>query len=90
MRLIAFITAGVQIRNVLEHIGADTRARRIAPARGLPLWDGCDAQGAGFRMRVLEMALGAILALMRVNSLSVTGTHAVEFPIRSHGCGGKP
>ncbi len=26
MRLIAFITEGVQIRKILEHIGADTQA----------------------------------------------------------------
>ena len=46
MRLIAFITEGVQIRQILEHIGVDTQAPRIAPARGPPLWDECDAQGA--------------------------------------------
>ncbi len=45
MRLIAFITEGVQIRRILEHIGVDTQAPRIAPARGPPLWDDCDAQG---------------------------------------------
>ena len=46
MRLIAFITEGVQIRRILEHIGVDALAPRIAPARGPPLWDACDAQGA--------------------------------------------
>ena len=46
MRLIAFITERVQIRRILEHIGVDTQAPRIAPARGPPLWDACDAQGA--------------------------------------------
>ena len=46
MRLIAFITEGVQIRRILEHIGVDTQAPRIAPARGPPPWDVCDAQGA--------------------------------------------
>ena len=46
MRLIAFITEGVQIRRILEHIGVDTQAPPIAPARGPPLWDECGAQGA--------------------------------------------
>ena len=46
MRLIAFITERVQIRRILEHIGVDTQAPRVAPARGPPLWDQCDAQGA--------------------------------------------
>ena len=46
MRLIAFITEGAQIRQILEHIGVDIQAPRIAPARGPPLWDDCDAQGA--------------------------------------------
>ena len=46
MRILAFMTEGVQIRQILEHIGVDTRAPRIAPARGPPLWGACDAQGA--------------------------------------------
>ena len=44
MRLIAFITEGTQIRKILEHIGVDSQAPRISPARGPPLWEGCDAQ----------------------------------------------
>lgn len=32
-------------RRILEHIGVDIQAPRIAPARGPPLWDECDAQG---------------------------------------------
>ena len=44
MRLIAFITEGAQIRKILEHIGVDSQPPRIAPARGSPLWDDCDAQ----------------------------------------------
>lgn len=45
MRLIAFITEGVQIRRVLDHIGANSEPPRISPARGPPLWgDDCDAQ----------------------------------------------
>lgn len=44
MRLIAFITEGAQIRKILEHIGVDSVPPRIAPARGPPLWEDCDAQ----------------------------------------------
>ena len=50
MRLIAFITHSADIRQILEHIGADSEPPRISPARGPPLWDDCDAQmgeGAG-------------------------------------------
>jgi hypothetical protein len=44
-RLIAFITEGVQIRRILEHIGVDPDPQHISPARGPPLWDdGGDAQ----------------------------------------------
>ena len=44
MRLIAFITEGAQIRQILDPIGVDSQAPRIAPARGPPLWEDCDAQ----------------------------------------------
>ena len=44
MRLIAFITAGVQIRKILDHIGVDSEPPHISPARGPPLWADCDAQ----------------------------------------------
>ena len=44
MRLIAFITEGVQIRRILDHIGVDSEPPQISPARGPPLWDDCDAQ----------------------------------------------
>ena len=51
MRLIAFITEGVQISRVLEHIGVDSEPPRITPARGPPLWEDCDAQiGDGVRV----------------------------------------
>lgn len=43
MRLIALITGGTQIRRILEHIGVDSEPPQISPARGLPLWDDCDA-----------------------------------------------
>ena len=44
MRLIAFITEGVQIRKILDHIGVDPDPPHISPARGPPLWDDCDTQ----------------------------------------------
>ena len=44
MRLIAFITEGVQIRKILDHIGVDSEPPHISPARGPPLWDDCDTQ----------------------------------------------
>ncbi|MBP6559395.1 MAG: IS91 family transposase [Burkholderiaceae bacterium] len=44
MRLIAFVTEGMQIRKILDHIGVDAEPPHIAPARGPPLWDDCDAQ----------------------------------------------
>ena len=42
MRIIALITYSADIRQILEHIGADAEPTRIKPARGPPLWDGCD------------------------------------------------
>jgi hypothetical protein len=44
MRIIAFITHRADIRQILEHIGTDSEPPRIAPARGPPWWDECDAQ----------------------------------------------
>jgi hypothetical protein len=44
MRLIAFITHSVDIRQILDHIGVDSEPPHISPARGPPLWDDCDAQ----------------------------------------------
>jgi hypothetical protein len=43
MRLIAFITEGLQIRKILEHIREDCEPPHVAPARGPPLWEDCDA-----------------------------------------------
>ena len=42
MRINAFITYSADIRQILEHIGADAEPPRITPARGPPLWEGCD------------------------------------------------
>ncbi len=47
MRIIAFITFSADIHKILEHIGVDTQAPRITPARGPPLWDDCGAQETG-------------------------------------------
>ena len=44
MRLIAFITHSADIRQILDHIGVDSEPPHISPARGPPLWDGCDVQ----------------------------------------------
>ena len=35
------------ILKILDHIGVETQAPRIAPARGPPLWDECGAQEMG-------------------------------------------
>ncbi|MCP5117109.1 MAG: IS91 family transposase, partial [bacterium] len=40
MRIIAFVTDGVSVRGILEHIGESTDPPRIPPARGPPAWDG--------------------------------------------------
>ncbi len=47
MRIIAFITFSADIHKILEHIGVDSVAPRIIPARGPPLWDDCGAQEPG-------------------------------------------
>ena len=44
MRLIAFIAHCADIGQILDHIGVDSEPPHISPARGPPLWDGCDAQ----------------------------------------------
>ena len=47
MRIIAFITCGADIAQILAHIGVNTEPPRMMPARGPPLWDDCDAQKPG-------------------------------------------
>ena len=47
MRIIAFITFSADIHKILEHIGVDTQAPRITPARGPPLWGDCAAPDQG-------------------------------------------
>ena len=39
MRIIAFITDGPTVRDILAHRGEPTAPPRIAPARGPPLWE---------------------------------------------------
>ena len=39
MRIIAFLTEPVTVRDLLAHLGAPTAPPRIAPARGPPLWE---------------------------------------------------
>lgn len=44
MRIIAFITAPVTVRNILTHLGEPTAPPRTAPARGPPLWAATGAE----------------------------------------------
>ena len=44
MRIIAFITRSADIRHIVNHIGVPSEPPHITPARGPPLWEGCDAQ----------------------------------------------
>jgi hypothetical protein len=44
MSIIAFITHSADIRRILVSLGVESQPPPIAPARGPPLWDDCDAQ----------------------------------------------
>jgi len=44
MRIIAFITDGPTVRDILAHLGEPTAPPRIAPARGPPPWEATDAE----------------------------------------------
>jgi hypothetical protein len=44
MRIIAFITDGPTVRDILGHLGEPTAPPRIAPARGPPLWEATDSE----------------------------------------------
>jgi hypothetical protein len=48
MRIIAFITDGPTVRDILVHLGEPTAPPRIAPARGPPLGDLPDAAPGTF------------------------------------------
>lgn len=63
MRIIAFITDGAEVRKILERIGVDFLAPRVSPARGPPLWDGCDAPAGECVQALLEWDLPAQPAL---------------------------
>jgi len=39
MRIIAFVTDGVSVRGILEHIGEPAQPPPVAPARGPPAWE---------------------------------------------------
>jgi hypothetical protein len=43
MRIIAFITEAVTVRDILAHLGETTSPPRLMPARGPPLWEMQDA-----------------------------------------------
>lgn len=47
MRIVAFITDGPTVRDILAHLGEPTAPPRIAPARGPSLWDLPDAGANG-------------------------------------------
>jgi len=44
MRIIAFLTDGPSVRDILAHLGEPTAPPRIAPARGPPLWAAAGAE----------------------------------------------
>jgi hypothetical protein len=44
MRIIAFITDGPTVRDILGHLGEPAAPPRIAPARGPPLWETADPE----------------------------------------------
>jgi hypothetical protein len=44
MRIIAFISDGPTVRDILAHCGEPTAPPRIAPARGPPLWEAADPE----------------------------------------------
>lgn len=41
---VAFVNDAAEVCKLLEHIGLDSQATRISPARGPPLGDDCDVQ----------------------------------------------
>jgi hypothetical protein len=43
MRLMTFFTHSGEIRQIFDHIGVHSESSNIAPSRGPPLWDACDA-----------------------------------------------
>ena len=43
MRIIAFITDGCTVREILDHLGESSVPPKVAPARGPPLWELADS-----------------------------------------------
>ncbi len=39
MRIVAFVTDGISVRRILEHIGEPAHPPPVAPARGPPAWE---------------------------------------------------
>lgn len=48
MRIIAFITEGAAIREILGHLGEATSTPRLLPERGPPLWEGSGVETGDF------------------------------------------
>ena len=48
MRVIAFISELLVIRDILDHLGVPTSPPRLMPARGSPLWDRLDVATGEF------------------------------------------
>lgn len=51
MRIVAFITEGVAVRDILAHLGEATSPPRLMPARGPPLWEMSAAGRDGYDLR---------------------------------------
>ena len=45
MRIIAFIDESATVKKILDRIGEAAPPPRIAPARGLPLWEAAESAG---------------------------------------------
>ena len=48
MRIIAFLTEALAVREILAYVGEPTSPPRISPARGPPLWEMSDAEQEQF------------------------------------------
>jgi len=57
MRIIAFITFSADIHKILEHIGVEPEAPRIASARGPPLWDAVVRRNRGRVWRLSQIGI---------------------------------
>lgn len=59
MRIIAFITEAVAVRDILAPLGDAASPPRMAPARGPPLWEMADAGQAEFDPQAQPAIIGA-------------------------------